>query len=108
MKLKNILCVFCFIGLVACIVVLLCLSRKEPFQPPHDDIVHIIDKFCNKHYGDDWGIDNIYPYNDKIVFAVIQTKGSTIDLSIQPENRAIIIENINGKTPPQQRRISRF
>lgn len=100
----------CFIGFVLLVVVVSCLVlfQKETFQPPPNDIVHVLDKFCNKHYGDDWGIDNIYSYNDKIMFAVIHAKGSIIDLSIQPENRSIIIENVNGKTLSLKRRVFRY
>lgn len=100
----------CFIGFVVVVfsvLVFYCLFQKEPFQSPHNDIVSILDNFCNHHYGYDWGIDNIYPYNEKIIFATIQARGSTIDLSIQPSNRAIIIENINGGAP-LKRRVYRY
>lgn len=80
---------------------------KESFKKD-DEILDVLEKFCKQHCGSDWAIDNVEPYNDKLVFVVIQTKGATISLSIQPMSRAIIIENIKGKSPFGKRRVFRF
>lgn len=82
--------------------------RKEPFQKKDNvDFMTTIETFCSQHFGEDWGIDHVYRYNDKIMFVVVQTHHAVIDLSIQPENRAIIIENIKGVSP-FKKRIYRF
>jgi hypothetical protein len=67
----------------------------------------VVNKFCDKHFGEEWSIDDVSRYNDKITFFVIHTQGSIIDMSVQPENRAIIIENIKGYSTIKNR-IYRF
>jgi len=83
--------------------------RKEPFQDKNNkfDLMDIIEKFCNGQFGDEWGIDHVFHYNDKIMFVVIHAKGAVVDVSVQPENRAIIVENIKG-TLLLKKRVYRF
>lgn len=107
-KLKKILFWICSAGFMLC-VFLLFLFCKEPFQPTEeDDLIQVIDDFCSKYYGDDWNMDSIYSYNDKLVFIVIQTKDATIDLSIQPKSRVIIVEKIKGKVSKHHPHIVRY
>lgn len=112
MKIKKIL-------FVILVVMVCCLTfyhvYQEHFQHPiknnSPDVLKIIEKFCNKQYQDHWNIDSLFSYNENIVFVVIQTKEQKIDLSIQPDNRAIIIENIQGETENDKKdfqRVFRF
>jgi len=82
-----------------------CFFKKEKYQQQQKkkNIVDVIDDFCNEHFEEDWGVDNIQHYNEKIVFVVVQYKGAIIDLSIQPEIKTIIIEQIKGKTNLKKR-----
>lgn len=98
-------CIFCsVVFLVSCF-------HKEPYQQKKkekdDHLMEILDKFANEHLGTDWEMDHVDRYNNKIIFVVIHTDNAIIDLSVQPENRAIIIENIKGKSP-FQKRVYRF
>jgi hypothetical protein len=42
------------------------------------------------------------------MFATIQAQGAVVDLSIQPDSRAIIIENIKGRADHLAKRVYRF
>jgi hypothetical protein len=85
-----------------------CLSGKEPFQAKEEeDTIQSLNRFCNLHYGEDWGVDSIFPYNDKIVFVVVRTSDSTLHLSMHPQNRVVILEDVKGK-PPSHPRIVRY
>lgn len=108
MKLKKVLALTGFLTIVLFFTIYY-FFHKEQFQltKNKEDPMYIIDKFCNKQFGDDWGVDSVYHYNDKIIFVVVHTKNVVIDLSIQPENRAIIIENIRGETI-LKKRVHRF
>lgn len=94
MKYKKLVGVcFCFFLMV---IVFFYYFDREPFQPSVStkDILTILDSFCNKHYGEEqWNMDSLVVYNENLVFVVIQTKKNTIELSIQPDIRTIIIEN---------------
>ena len=104
MKLKN---VIVLLGVMCMMILFYYWMTKETFKK--DDVVmDVLEKFCNDHCGSDWTMDNMEQYNDKLVFVVIQTKDATISLSIQPINRAIIIENIKGKSPFGTKRVFRF
>jgi hypothetical protein len=114
MKLKNFvpsaLGVLLFlVFLVFFLMIVFYCFRKETFQDKNDkiDFMDILEKFCNEQFGDEWGIDNVFHYNDRIMFIVIHTQGAIVDVSVQPENRAIIIENIKGKSS-LKKRIYRF
>lgn len=109
MKLKNILFSrrFCVASLfLICFLLLFFVFffQKEKYQQQEkNNIVDIIDKFCNQHFGDNWGIDNIHHYNEKIIFVVVQSKDVVVDLSIQPDIKTIIVEQIKGKTSLKKR-----
>lgn len=105
MKYKKILLL-----LFVFLLVFLCYYfQKENFQSYQGkDILIVIEKFCNQHFGDNWNIDSLVSYNEKITFVVIQTKNKKIDLSIQPDSRAIIIENIRGDQLKTNQRIFRY
>jgi len=107
MKLKNIFFSrwFCLVVLMVCFgfLVFVCFFQKEKYQQQKKNIVDVIDDFCNQHFGEEWGIDNIQHYNEKIVFVVVQSKGVIVDLSIQPEIKTIIVEKTKGKTNLKKR-----
>jgi hypothetical protein len=107
MKYKKFVVAGVFLFLM--VVVVFYYLYKEPFQPSSSstkDILTIIDSFCNKQYGEHWNIDSLVIFNEKLVFVVVQTKEHKIDLSIQPDIRTIIIEQMSS--PPNQTRIFRY
>jgi len=120
MKFKNLfanrsfLWFVCFFLIVSFFLFLVLFLQKEKYQQKKankvndEDLMDILEKFCNSHFDEDWGVDHVYRYNDKIMFAVIQVQDAVVDLSIQPESRAIIIENIKGKTNRLTKRVYRF
>ena len=106
-----------FIALFLCLFVLFLFLfmffQKEQYQQKkvnktEDDLMDILEKFCTEQFGEEWGVDHVYRYNDKIMFATMQVQGAVIDLSVQPESRAIIIEDIKGKTSHLTKRVYRF
>lgn len=120
MKFKNLfadrsfLWVVCLLLIASFLLFLVLFFQKEKYQQKKTkkaddhDWMDILEKFCNNNFGEEWGVDHIFRYNDNIMFAVIQVQGAVVDLSIQPENRAIIIENIKGKTSRLIKRVHRF
>lgn len=119
MKFKNLfgnkffLWVVCFLLIVFFFLFLFMYFQKEQYQQKkvnkaEDDLMNILEKFCTEQFGEEWGVDHVYRYNDKIMFVVIQVQGAVIDLSVQPESRAIIIEDIKGKTNRLTKRVYRF
>lgn len=69
-------------------------KRVETYE---NAIMTMIDEFCNKQYGNDWTIDSIVRYNDKLYFAVVRIKEDVkISFSIQPIVNTIIIEDVHG------------
>lgn len=118
MKFKNLftnkffLWFICFLVIVFLLLFMVLFFQQEKYEQKKannaDDIMVILDKFCNQYFGEEWGVDHVYRYNDKIMFAVIQVQGAVINLSVQPESRAIIIENIKGKTSRLTKHVYRF
>lgn len=112
MKLKNmsrgfILCVVCcFLMVLLCLYVFFFYQKPEAYQDGADGM-DILVKFCDHHFGEGWGVDHIFRYNDKLVFFDINTQGAVVSLSLQPEGRVIIIEKIKGRTS-LTKRIYRF
>lgn len=119
MKFKNLfanrsfLWFVCFFLIVSFFLFLFMYLQKEQYQQKkvneaEDDLMNILEKFCTEQFGEEWGVDHVYRYNDKIMFAAIQVQDAVVDLSVQPESRAIIIENIKGKTNRLTKRVYRF
>lgn len=109
MNFKKIGLLLCFSLSVLCVVFYF-LFQKESFQEkPTGYGMEQLGKFCDQHLGKDWGVDRIFGYNDKILFADVHTQGAVVSMSIHPENRVILIENIQGSAPvPLKKLIYRF
>lgn len=110
---KSFLWFVCFLLIVCFFLFLFMFFQKEQYQQKNvnkmeDDLMNILEKFCSEKFGEEWGVDHVYRYNDKIMFATIQVQDAVIDLSVQPESRAIIIEDIKGKTSHLTKRVYRF
>lgn len=110
MNLKKVGLLLLFFSLGVMCVVVSFLFQKEPFQEkPTGDGMEQLEKFCDQYFGKEWGVDHVFRYNDKILFADVHTQSVVVSLSIHPENRAIVIENIQGSLPvPLKRLIYRF
>lgn len=108
---RSVFLFICFLMIVFLLFFILLFFQKEKYQQKNnngdEDLMDVIEKFCKQHLGEEWGMDHVYRYNDKIMFATIQIQGAVIDLSVQPDSRAIIIENIKGKTS-LTKRVYRF
>lgn len=90
------------------VVVYVFFFPKEPFQEkPTGDAMEHVEKFCDQHFGKEWGVDHVFRYNDRILFVAVNTQGAVVDLSVHPENRIILIENIKGPVL-LKKRIYRF
>ena len=111
---KSFLWILCFLLIVFFLFFLVLFFPKETYQQKKnkktgdEDFMDILEKFCNTNFGEEWGVDHVYRYNENIMFAAIQIDGAVVDLSVQPESRAIIIENIKGKTNRLTKRVYRF
>lgn len=104
--------IFLLLFILLILFLFLTIYYKEHYSPSSHgkDVLKIIETFCNKHYGETWNMDSLVSYNEKIIFVTIQTKDQTIDFSIQPDSRAIIIENTRGSHQKNtlQQRIFRY
>lgn len=106
---KILLVLSVFLALIA---LFLFYSFPEKYQDPEKErnkpvVMDIVVNFCDKNFGDEWVIDNAYVYNEKVAFFIVEACGSVIYISVQPENRAIIIEDIKGSLV-MKKRIHRF
>lgn len=92
---------------VLCVIVYF-LFQKEHFQEKTtgDGMDHV-EKFCDQHFGKEWGVDHVFRYNDNILFVAVHTQGAVVDLSVYPENRVILVEKIRGPVL-LKKRIYRF
>lgn len=103
MNLKKKMFLLVFVVLVAYFCFSWC---REAFRPPKKELFVALEEFCRRHCGDDWVIDSIHKYNPKIVFVVVQTREGRLDLSIQPDIGAIIVEDT--KIPHWKTRVFRY
>lgn len=103
LKKKLFLFVLVVVGLLTC---LFFSFYRETFRPPKKDFFLVLEEFCNKNCGEDWTIDNIHKFNAKIVFVVVQTRQGRLDLSVQPDIGAIIVEDT--QIPGWKKRVFRY
>lgn len=104
MKFKNILGGVVILVVVCCCLYLLFCFQKERFQnKKKNGYLYQVEKFCDEHFGEEWGIDDVFVFNDKLIFMVVQTNGTKVNLSVLPENRSIIVENITGNLTLKKR-----
>lgn len=104
---KKKLLVFLLMILVVALLAYLFFSFcMEAFRPPKKDLFLVLEDFCDKNCGDDWIIDSIQHYNPKIVFVIVQTRQGKLDLSVQPDIGAIIVEDT--QIPGWKKRVFRY
>lgn len=101
MKFKNILgglviAVVAVAVAVCCLYLLFCFQKERFQNKKKNGYLYQVEKFCDEHFGEDWGIDDVFVFNEKVIFITIQTNSAKINLSVLPDNRSIIVENITG------------
>lgn len=97
-----------FVGIGSIIIMLIIvliwwLYYMERVESYEETVMKMVDEFCNNNYGEEWSLDSIFRYNDKISFAVVIVNGNKVSFSVQPTINTIIIENVKGNLDIKKR-----